>query len=281
MLGRDIEIKKLLNKIGHFVFVLMVWTLVYIIFDIKYMGYTFELEQYVTLIFDNLKPHLWFMYVIIGLYIVQPFARILIKNMDLKLRKYFMLLWIVFCGGSFLLRIFMQWFEIEASLNYEIPLIQGTYYLGYFMAGRIIYEWLLEGARVNKNLCLLTFIMANSVTVLGTLCYSFRDKKFYATFLSYRNLTVMLAALSVFVLVMSMPKVRSDRARSFLAFVSPRLFGVYLIHIIFFDILIESMNVLKINSFIGVPVSSVFIGAVSFVVVLIVSFIPGVKRVIE
>lgn len=281
MLGRDINVKKLMGRIGHFVFVLVVWTLVYVIFDIKYMGYTFAKEQYITLIFDNLKPHLWFMYVIIGLYMVLPFARILIKNMDRTLRRYFMVLWLVFCGGSLLLRIILEWFEIKTTLSYEIPIVQGTYYLGYFMAGRIIYERLQECNLPRKIWSLAIFVAATSVTVLGTISYSFRDKKFYNVFLSYRNLPIMLAAISVFVFILSLPQIKSERLKKVLAFLAPRLFGIYLIHIIFFDILIKSVDMLKINSFIGIPLSSLGIMLVSFVAVFVISLIPGVRKIIE
>lgn len=280
-LGRDIPIKKLINKILHFIFVLAVWSLIYIVFDIKYMGYSFTKEQYIKLVFVELKAHMWFMYVIIGLYIISPFARILIKNMNDELRKYFMLLWVTFCGGGFLLKVILVWFKISTKLNYPIPLIQGTYYLGYFMAGKIIYDKIKEGHRFKKSISLITLILSLGFAAGGTILYSLNNNKYYSSFLCYRNLPIILASLSAYVLLLSLPELKSDKVKGFLSRISPVLFGIYLSHIIWFDFLIKENKVYEINSFIGIPAATILIFTVSLTVVYILSKIPIVRKIIE
>ncbi len=280
-LNRDIPSKKLRNKIFHFLSVLISWTLIYIIFDIYYMKYEFTREQYFTLIYDNLKPHLWFMYVIIALYIISPFARILAVHMSKNQKKYFLALWIVFCGGSTLLRIIFEWFEIKTTLSYEIPLVQGTYYLGYFLAGSILYEAVKGGFKVRKWLLVLIFILSNAITIGGTLLFSFKNNAFYSLFLAYRCLPVMLASLSIYLLIISVEKIRIGFFTRFLAFVSPLLFGVYLIHIIFFDLIVRTLPVLNIPSYYGIPLFSITTMILSVLSIFVLSKIPLIRRIVK
>ncbi|MCQ2483541.1 MAG: acyltransferase family protein [Clostridia bacterium] len=280
-LNRDISPQKLKNKIIHFLSILVSWTLIYIIFDIYFMKYEFTKEQYLTLIYDNLKPHLWFMYVIIALYIISPFARILAVHMSKNQKKYFLALWIIFCGGSSLLRIVFDWFEIKTTLSYEIPLVQGTYYLGYFLAGSILYEAVKNGLKLNKCVLTLVFILSDAVTIGGTLLYSFRNDSFYSQFLAYRCLPVMLASLSLYLLIISVREIKIGFFTRFLSFTSPLLFGVYLIHIIYFDIIVRTLPVLNIPSCYGIPLFSVITFTVSLLSIWILSEIPLIKKIVK
>lgn len=279
-LGRDIPYKKLCKKVLHFIFVLAVWSLVYIVFDIRYMEYEFTKEQYITLIFNNLKPHLWFMYVIIGLYMISPFARILVVNMTPKQKDAFILLWIVLSGGSKLLRIVLEWFQITDFTTYQVPIVQGTYYLGYFMAGYLIYEKIKGGMKVRKWSFVLAFLLSVAVIILGTLYYSINLKKFYAQFLSYQNLPEIIASLSIFILILS-SDIKSLKIQKFFISLSPLLFGVYLMHIIPFDILIKTQPVLETNAFIGVPLYSLSVLGITLLVSFIIHKIPYIKRIIN
>lgn len=281
MLHKDIDSKKLLKKVIHFLEILVFWTIVYIFFDIYFMHYTFTTEQYFTLIFDNLKPHLWFMYAIIALYLISPFARILVANMTLNQKRYFTYLWLFFCGGSKALRIVFDWFEITTTLEYEVPLVQGTYYLGYFILGSLLYEEIKNGRRINRLLAALSFILSVAVISAGTILYSRHTGKFYSQFLSYRNLPELMASLALYILVLEFPRPSKEFTKRFLAYVSPKLFGIYLTHIIWFDLMVTRLNVRSVISFIGIPMYTLAIAIISFVTVLIISKIPVLRKLVN
>jgi surface polysaccharide O-acyltransferase-like enzyme len=279
ILQQDINLRKQALKIRHFIFVLICWTLVYLAFDLLYMKKTFTVSEIVNLIFEPLKPHLWFMYAIIALYIITPFAHILVRNMTESLENLFIILWTAFTGGIQLLRIVLDYFHFDTDITYSVPLVQGTYYLGYFMIGYILYNRIKSGKKINSNRLLLIYAISFLLTFLGTYFMSNHEDVYFGDLLTYRNIFTILASVSFFVLILQNVHVTIPLFQNFLRKVSPDLFGVYLIHIIPFDLLIRTITITELHAIAGVPFFSFFVFAVSLMLVYIIRHIPVLRHV--
>jgi surface polysaccharide O-acyltransferase-like enzyme len=72
--------------------------------------------------------HFWFLYMLIGLYLITPLLRVLVAHADWKLLRYFLLLWLLGTSAVPLLGIFGV-----TSFNNNFFLLTG--YIGYFILG--------------------------------------------------------------------------------------------------------------------------------------------------
>lgn len=279
-LNQELKEKKLLHKILHFIFVLAVWSAIYLVFDIFYMKKTFSVSSVINLIFDPLKPHLWFMYAIIALYVITPFAQILVKNMGEHLENVFIVLWASFTGGVQILRIILEYFNLDSDITYSIPLVQGTYYLGYYMIGYMIYNRVKKyGKKINSTRFMILYMISFLFTFLGTYFMSNHEEVYFGDLLTYRNLFVILASTSFYVVILKNVHITIPMFQNVLGRISPDLFGVYLFHIIPFDLLIRTTDITKLHALAGVPFFSFFIFAVSLVIVHYLRRIPIIRHI--
>lgn len=279
VLNEDLKERKLIRKISHFIFVLIVWTVIYLIFDLAFMQKTFTVSEIMNLIFEPLKPHLWFMYAIIALYIVTPFTQLLVQNMDEHLENVFILLWSSFTGGVQLLRIVFEHFNLNADITYSIPFVQGTYYLGYYMVGYILYNRIKSGKKISSTPYMILYMLSMMFIFLGTYLMSNYEEVYFGDLLTYRNLFVILASTSFFLVVLKNVRITIPKLQSILTKISPNLFGVYLFHIIPFDLLIRTVNIKNVHALVGVPFFSLIIFVSSLVVVHIVRRIPFLRNI--
>ena len=274
--------EKLKKKVGHFVLVLAAWTVIYFVFDIFFMKYTFTKTQIINLLFKSAKPHLWFMYAIIGLYVISPFARILVKNMTKAQAKYFVWLWIGLTGGLKIFRLVLSFFHVKTSTPYPVPLVQTTYYFGYFVVGYLLYREIREeGLYIKPWICATTIVLCDIIMVAATYLNTLKNSKFYNGALMYRGLFVMLSAMAIFIWIVESKPIAREKAKKWLGTLSPLLFGVYLIHIIFYDLIVRLIKIKKVNAIVGVPLFSVLTFAVSLFCIWLLRKIPGVKKIVQ
>lgn len=280
MLNQDVNMEKLKKKILRFLLVLIFWTAFYFVWDILYMDKSFELENIVGWIFEPTKPHLWFMYAIIALYIALPFAKILVDHMGEKEENLFIVLWLFFSGGAYLLQVILSLLDLNVSLIYSVPIVQGSYYLGYFVVGNILYNRIRKGSKISSGKMWALYGITTGINIVGTFVMSYRENVYFEDFFAYRNVLVELSAVAVFVLAIQKVSVRSEKMKLWLRKLSPCLFGVYLIHILFYNILLTNVDLPAIFSWIGIPLETIGTFGVSLLAVYLIQKIPVFKKLV-
>ena len=204
---------------------------------------------------------LWFMYAIIGIYIALPFMRRMVENMTKREDVLFIMLWITCNGVLHLLKFFFN-----LSVKYPVPILNGTYYLGYFMVGyligkyRVFIEDYFKKVRIRCmgwSLCTLAFV----ATVCFTYFNSVFEDKYFRYFLKYNSLFTIIASVAFFILVYTGCKNKSNKLIKILATNS---FEVYLFHGIILDFVMINTPFRFMNSFWGIPLLSLVIFIVTF-----------------
>jgi surface polysaccharide O-acyltransferase-like enzyme len=223
--------------------------------------------------------HFWYLYMLVGLYLLTPILRIVVAYPDRRMLKYFLILWL---AGVFvpILGLFGA-YSLDENV-FTIPL-----WLGYFLMG--IY---LMNVQV-RRLFLWVFLFAGFVltvigtyaiaaTVGGTLTYFFQD---------YFSPTMILAAVMLF-LLLNKVQVSSDQALTghpkiswLLNTISQNTLAIYLFHVIvleslqlgFFGFTLSSNT---LNSIVEVPLISVVTLFICLAVIVPLKKIPVVKRLI-
>ena len=270
--------EKYLNRIKKMVIVLGIWTLVYLIWQYFFSG--IKPDNILALFFNPERAHLWFMYAIITIYIALPFISKMAKNLTKKEEDLFIILWLFFNGICYVLKLM-----IGTSITYQVPIISGTYYLGYFLIGHIIYKRYKNYKEKEKlkdynKLLLLTFIASNAIILIVTLIMSEVTGTYYKKYFTYINIFTVLNSLSVFIYILINLKDLKPNISNFINKVAPYSLGIYLIHGIFLDILRKLINLNSIPSLIAIPIFTCVLFIISYFSIKGIKQIPKINKYI-
>ncbi|MDO4467897.1 MAG: acyltransferase family protein [Bacillota bacterium] len=221
MLSKPYEAKKHRDRTLKLFITLVLFTIVYYFWDAYYLG--LKVDDITSLLFNPRREMLWFLYVIICLYISVPYIKLITDHMDKHLEKLFIQQWLFFNGFVYVLRFF-----IETKPKYFVPVISGTYYLGYFVIGYLIIKYKDKIDYKKYNVYYILSILFG-VAILVSLSYfdSLAQGEYIEKYLNYKNLFTNIISISAFLLLYGNIK---DKKYSIISFLSPYSFGVYLIH---------------------------------------------------
>jgi surface polysaccharide O-acyltransferase-like enzyme len=110
---------------------LLGWSIIYIAWRIFYEGETFTLQSAFWAILENtVAYHFWFLYMILGLYLVTPILRVFTRIAVEKDYKYFLVIWMI---AVCLPPLLGQFFGITLADFWVIVIgFSGYYMAGYF-----------------------------------------------------------------------------------------------------------------------------------------------------
>lgn len=257
LLNKKYDKGKNKERIIKKIITLSVITIIYFIWDKYYMNKDINI---ILLLSKPERKLLWFMYAIIGIYIALPFIKCMVDKMRKEEDKLFAILWLIFNG-------ILKYLNIGNT--YLIPIISGTYYLGYFVIGYMIIKYYnyINKKRNNKLLLVMSIISLVSVIILTYFISIDRDKHF-TKLLTYSNFLIMIASLSSFIYLYFNIK---DKENIIISKLSNLSFGIYLFHGIILDFIMKLIPYKNIYSYIGIPVILV-------VVIFITSIIVGMLK---
>jgi surface polysaccharide O-acyltransferase-like enzyme len=208
--------------------------------------------------------HLWFLYLLLGLYLMTPLLLGFVRNSDRSLLIYGLVLWVV-CAAINPLS--------ERLIGYKLPFapIEMSGYVGYFLLGYFLHH--LEITLNRKRLAQLGIVVlcAIAVTAIGTYALSSRDHHLNETFYGYLTLNVFVAAAGIFVLVRNGSYVFINNRiwlKNGIRILSDASFGVYLIHILVLEILSNQFHVHSsmFDPAMAIPVTAAVCYAISFII---------------
>ena len=281
-LNRSITIKQIFGKyILRLIITFLVWSLVYAI--VSYI--VGSDKNIVTFISSFLKGHyhLWFIYMIIGLYMITPLLHKIVT--DEKLIRYFLVLSFIF--AILIPEIIGLVKEInsrygdwaESVINQtHLQFVAGyTFYyiLGYYISIKTI-------SRKQSIMIYFGGIIGFASTMLFTLLIS--KYKGEATGIFYSNMTVNVAleALCIFVLFKNLfsNKAENIKKNNYVVSLSKYSYGSFLVHTLVIIVLDKMFGLtsLSFNTFVAIPVVSVSVFALSFIISAILNHIPFVKK---
>jgi len=263
LLNKKYDKGKNKERIIKKIIVLISITIIYFIWDKYYMNKDINI---ISLLNKPERKLLWFMYAIIGIYIALPFIKCMVDKMRKEEDKLFVILWLMFNGILKCLNI---------GNTYLIPIISGTYYLGYFVIGYMIIKYYNHiNKRKNNKLLLITIILTFTIVVISTYFISINSDKHFTKLLTYSNVLIMIASLSSFIYLYFNIKNKKNIIISKLSNLS---FGIYLFHGIILDFIMKLIPYKNIYSYIGIPLILV---VVIFITSIIVSMLKktGISR---
>lgn len=251
------------------------WSALYAVFMVNFEDCPKELEMQQFL---NGHYHMWFLFVIVALYLLVPLLRAVVR--DEKLLRYSLLLTLIFCFLLPQLTALLSLSVGEYLVNLKVTAGKACYPLAYFLLGYSLSRkgFSLTAKRVIYALGALCFVLTFVLTSL----VSRAEGKAMELFYSYDSLNVLLVCVALFVFAgehLNFPSL-SEKGHERIRALSRWSFGAYLVHPLFiesFDIFLH-FNTLSLNVFLSVPLLTLIIGALSFLVSALLHQIPFVKK---
>jgi len=256
------------------------WSVFYLIWRAWLIRDIASLGQGIALFLSGpVYYHLWFMYLIIGLYLVTPILKEYVQRASQETLTYFMVIWAVWVALAF-----MGWFNIHVGI--EIYVVAG--YVGYFVGG--FYFSRITISRRQMWLLLLIAFLCWIITMLGSYITSVTRSPIDGYFYDYFSPPIVVMAICTFLLVRNLPDERIARlpetTRNAIIYVAEASFKIYLIHAFILDILnshqlrIALNDPTHISPLIGIPLDLVLTLVLCLVVIAVLRRIPIVRNVV-
>ncbi|MCW3995955.1 MAG: acyltransferase family protein [Candidatus Bathyarchaeota archaeon] len=259
------------------------WMAVFFAWRYFVNGEVLTLNSIVQGIIVGPYTHFWFVYLIVGLYLLTPIIRIIVAHANWSLIKYFFLIWIVGTGVFPLLRLF-------ANIGPQITWFNETVFVLSGMIGYFIFGAYAGKLRPRTSLLVLLLTVGSLWTIFGTyFLVGTMGEAYSQFFMDASSLNVILAATSLFMLLAAVPHekvgVRFPRLSRALKVISENTLPIYLFHVIVLETLQKGylgfkLSVLTLNPLIEIPLITGVTLLICLVIIVPLKKIPHVKSII-
>ncbi|MGD6852338.1 MAG: acyltransferase [Candidatus Bathyarchaeia archaeon] len=227
----------------------------------------------------------WYIYLLIGLYLLTPLIRVLMAHASRNIIKYALILW--FASASI-----MPLIHLVTPFYIDDNLLTFTGYAGYFILG----AFLLTVKTTRRRLLWLLFGLGVALTAINTYAIAATvggTKMFF--FQQYLSPTLILSAASLFLLLITLqtPSAvtatvedqKPSKTRKLITLISQNTLPLFLFHVIVLEAIQNgylglAINGNVINSVIGVPLMTVIVLFLSLGIILALKQIPGFKKLL-
>lgn len=224
--------------------------------------------------------HMWFLFMIIGLYLFVPLIRAIVHSDYLM--KYFLIISFIF-SFIFPYIISLSFFagekieELLQSIYKNIYLPQS--YIGYFVLGYYLYK---KEYTKKQRLTIYAFSLLGFVSTIAlSTIHSHQINWDKGTFLNFLTVNVLLESVGVFVFFKYKIK-KNHKTVPIILKLSKYSFGVYLVHVMLIETIYDLWGIyaLSIHPIISVPILTFIISIASFIISGIINHIPLLKNYI-
>jgi len=272
--------KKRFNKV---MIPFFAWGVIYVIIKPRYTGVDFSLKGMVLdFLSGSIYWHFWFFYAIIMIYILTPIIKSFTSQASKSVLIYALSIWFAMCSVLPLVEFLLK---VNLNSSTDISFIGSC--VGYFVLGHFLYKYEIG----NKMKILIYF--AGSISVISTPLLTYfltknNDGNLNSFFYEYFSITVVSMSAALFVLVKSIDWVklfgnRNNNLLRVIKTISECSFGIYIVHFCILNELAQStIGVFQwhTSAIIRVPLLSVSIFLISFVIVYLLKKIPLIKKIV-
>ena len=246
---------------------------------ISYAPYYFRMFCYALeqVVFSQGWYHLWYLYMIIGLYILTPIYRIIVKNAT---QKEFIYLLLIFTFFGFCINMYnnsITFVNPDMKVNFRISELIN--YSCYYFAGYFFSKY--EIPKKVKTIIYISGGLSFIFTIVGTAYLSYKTGK--PTQVLYDNLipTTMLEAFTIFLFIKSLSsKIQSSKTTKIITNISATTFGIYLLHPFILKIFSEmGISMHFITPILAIPLISVSVFVIAVVVIFLLRKIKICKYI--
>ena len=258
---------------------LIFWGIVYFVWDFLVIKIPFTAESIIQGILNGPYTQFWYMYVLIGLYLLTPILRIFISHADEALVKYFLLIWII--GVSIL--PFIGLFTTFTLSNNVFTL---TGYVGYFVFGTYLLT-----VKAKRSMMTAFIVGGLALTAIGTYVLAATSAVDMYFFQEYFSPTILVASTMLFMLFLTFPPLERHGANEqplrnkLIKIIGENTLAIFFIHVIILESIQNgyfglALNRDTLNPVLEVPFITVIVLFASLGIVLLLKQVPHLKKII-
>lgn len=271
--------KKRWNRVG---IPILFWSLIFLLWSSLVKGQMLTPLTGLQGLLAGPYVHFWYVYALLGLYLITPLFRVVVAYAKWEVVKYFVAIWFI---GTAIIPLLTLYASISPQAVWfadNVFILTGL--AGYFFVGAYI-----EKIKVRAFVLYLGLVLSTIWTMLGTYLLVGTIGEFYGPFfLDASSVSVLVASLSLFLILsrLNTKALKNKKlVRHILRTVSENTLPIYLFHIIVLETLQNGylgirISVLTLNPFIEIPLIAVLTFAVSIAVVVSLGRLPFIKRII-
>jgi surface polysaccharide O-acyltransferase-like enzyme len=278
LLRREYELSDFLKRrFTRVLWPFLIWSLVYVayLWYDEEMAFKDDLWGNIPIVWHLLRNgayyHLWYVYMLVGLYLIIPIIGKFVRNATEKEILYFLLVWFIVIAFS------------QPYLSDFLPQVDVRYfsgYIGYLVLGHYLASKKLPEVR-NKTGLVIFYLLCVVSIILGTYFITNATKSISTIMYEPLGPFVILYSAGVFllarVIVFRVPK-RLVGLRDLIGNLS---LGMYLCHALFLSRLDDwGISYKLCNPFISIPLTALVCFILSFILMFILSKIPVVGKYI-
>ncbi|WOV84916.1 acyltransferase family protein [Sporosarcina jeotgali] len=272
---REITIVSFLKKkLAKILIPLIAWSIIYYANEVRKGEIPFSIQDFIKrLATDDIMYHLWFLYMIAGLYIITPLLKILIQHAKRKDIEYFLILWLF-------ASVFSKWLEYFIGYSFKIELFFVTHYIGYYVLGYYLFTFDFHAKW--KNIMYIGGFIGFITTFFMTYHESLKlDEPLEQFWYDEHSPNVLLMVIALFMLFKS-TKIGNAKLPWVGTVISHASFGIYLIHVLVMQTLYQQFEFVWINlhPIIGIPYKVLLVVTISTLLVFIIKKIPVLRWII-
>lgn len=274
-------LKKRLSRIGlAFVF----WTIIYTIwsFYLSQQPLTWPNLVQATLfgVFSGSYYHFWFLYLIIGLYLVTPILRAILANGNWNVLRYLIILW--FLAVAIIPIIQLVGFYTFYTLVFLIIGWIGYFALGVYLQHVKIHTVILYGVLISSFIWTIfgVWLMNYPLAYMG-------NNNF---FFDYLTANVILGSIALFMILMRIrpfdwPGKNHSTISKIIQVIGQNTLPIFLLHVIILESLQRgffgfTLNVHTLNPVIEIPLIAVVTFFITVGLILVMRKVPVLRKLI-
>ena len=274
------KLKKHIMKLAiFFVFWSAFYTLVFGIIANVAKGDPLDVAD-IILNFIKGHYHLWFVYLIIGLYLILPLLRLWVKKANKKYVWYFIELSMIFAFvlpqiieiGSY----YCDDFDVLKSLENKVAVHYAYGYTIYFVLGWYLNNFVLK----NKKMVYYMGIIGAFATIMGTYILSITTGQALQMYSNF-GLNVLLQSVAIFVFIKNRFSRETANEKEIVKVISKYSLGIYAIHALIIEVAHLVLNNVDFDvAIIVIPIVFVSAFSISLLMSFIASRMPLLKKVL-
>jgi surface polysaccharide O-acyltransferase-like enzyme len=269
-------LRKRFTRLG---FAFAFWSVVYFAWSYFINGLPLSLSSVVQGLLGGPYYHMWFIYLIVGLYLITPMLRVIVARGERKIVRYLIVLW-------FLGVVIVPFMQLITPYEFNNGIFVVGGWIGYYLLG---YYLLKTKARLLGLYGLLVVGFVSTMIGAWFLSFPFNSVGRYYFFFDSLTINVVLASVALFLILnrypVDWPGPKHPYVRRIIGAISANTLTIYLFHIIILESLQKGffgfrISLTIINPIVEVPIAAAFTLFISLGLVLIMKKVPILKNLI-